>query len=353
MGESIRKSRGFRPALDDALEDRTVPSHLLGGFGRSGVLGIIGDFASRGGQLLDGAFGRGAGLGLRGGRDLGGLSRPRGVGASASTLKQDARLVTQAFQTFNASYSAAVAALRQTATTTSGPTQAGLGAYNKAVATAISNLNSAISSDLSNLSTSGSGLIATIDGYTSTLQTELQSAGSGLANSTNQAVLALRHEARLDIREAQGQSDSAILNVQPAGSITGTTLQTYQQAVRTAYQSFQLAISNAEQAAIAGGTQLSSTAVSSAVSALQTALTSAINGLGTAFASSTYNPTATVTTQLSSLQSQLLAIAAPTAGNTVSERLFLRTVSSVVDQSQGAINQAVATAIQNYNNSLL
>ncbi|HZW30633.1 MAG TPA: hypothetical protein VFF52_08005, partial [Isosphaeraceae bacterium] len=135
--------------------------------------------------------------------------------------------------------------------------------------------------------------------------------------------------------------------------ITGTALQSYNQAVRTAYQAFQLAISNAEQTAISGGTQLNNTAVSSAVSALQTSLGSAINGLGTAFTSSTYNPTSTVTTQLSSLQSQLLAIAAPTAGNTVSERLFLRTVSSVVDQSEGAINQAVATAIQSYNNSLL
>jgi hypothetical protein len=82
-------------------------------------------------------------------------------------------------------------------------------------------------------------------------------------------------------------------------------------------------------------------------------VTSAINGLGTAFTSSTYNPTATVTTQLNSLQSQLLAIAAPTAGNTVSARLFLRTVFSVVAQSQSAINQAVATAIQGYNNSFL
>jgi hypothetical protein len=347
VGESNRKSKGFRPVLDGPLEDRTVPSHLLGGFGPSRVLKIIDDFVSRGVQLRDG------GLGLRGGRNLEGFYLTHGVGASASTLKQDARLVTQAFQTFNASYSSASAALRQTATPTSGPTQAGLGAYDTAVATAISNLNSAISSDLSNLSHSGSGLIATIDGYTSTLQTELQSAGSGLANSTNQAVRALRQEARQDIREAQSQSTGAILKVQPAGGITGGTLQTYQQSVLTAYHSFHVAIGNAEQAAIAGGTPLSSSAVSPAVSALQTALTSAINGLGTAFTSSTYNPTATVTTQLSSLQSQLLAIAAPTAGNTVSERLFLRTVSSVVGQSEGAINQAVATAIQNYNNSLV
>jgi hypothetical protein len=309
----------------------------------------MGEFATRGGQLLDGAYG----LGVRGGRYSGGLNLPGSGGALASTLKQDARLVNQAFQALNASYSAAVAALRQTATHTSGPTPAGLGAYDTAVAAAISTLNSAIGTDLGNLPKSGSGLIATIDGYTAALQTQLQSAGSGLANSTNRSVLALRHEANLDIGQTQSQSVGAILSAQPTGGITGTALQTYNQAVRTAYQSFNLAISNATQAAIAGSTQLSSTAVSSAVSALQTAVTSAIDGLGTAFTSSTYNPTATVTTQLNSLQSQLLAIAAPTAGNTVSAWLFSRTVFSVVAQSQSAINQAVATAIQGYNNSLL
>jgi hypothetical protein len=352
MSEFIRKSRRFLPALNDKLEDRTVPSHLLVSFGTSGMLGL-GQLASRFERSLEGAFGLGGALGLRGGRGLGGPGGLGGTGASAHTLEQDVRLVNQAFQTFNASDSSAVSALRQTATITTGPTQAGLNSYDSAVAAAISKLNSSIGSDLSNLSSTGSGLIATIDGYTSTLQSDLDSAGSGLANSTNRAVLALKQEARQDIGQAQGQSDSAILNVQPAGNISGTTLQTYNQAVRTADQSFNLAISNATQTAISGSTQLSSTAVSSAVTTMQSALTSAINGLGTAFTSSTDNPTSTVTSQLSSLQSQLLSITAPTSGNTVSERLFSRTVSSVVNQGESAINQTVATAIQNYNNSLL
>src|SRR5579883_1644832 len=172
MGQAIRESRIFRPVLNDKLEDRTVPGHLLGGLGTSRVLVLIGEFASRGERVLDGAFGLGGDLGLRGGRGLGDLNLPGRGEASASTLKQDARLVNQAFQTFDASYSSAVAALRQTATSTTGPTQAGLTAYNTAVATAISKLNSSIGSDLSNLSSTGSGLITTIDGYTSTLQTE-------------------------------------------------------------------------------------------------------------------------------------------------------------------------------------
>src|SRR5205814_2270836 len=162
---------------------------------------------------------------------------------------------SQAFQTLDAKNQAAVAALRRTATPTAGPTQAGLDTYNSAVATAVSNLNSAISSALSNLPTAGGSLLSTINGNTSTLQSEFQ-----------------------------------------------------------------------------------------------TALTAAISGLGTQFTSSTYNPTATGMTQLTTLQDQLLAIAAPTAGNFFSAKLFSWTVSSVVAQNLGNINRTVASAIQNYNN---
>ena len=181
----------------------------------------------------------------------------------------------------------------------------------------------------------------------------MESAGTGLASSTNQAVLALKQEANSYIRNALNQITNAILTDQPAGSITAPTVQTYKQAVRTADHAFNLSISNAVQTAISGSTQLDSTTVSSDVSTLQTALTSAINGLGTQFTSSTYNPTSTITTQLTTLQNQLLAIAAPTAGSNSSARLFSRTVSSVVAQNLSTINTAVATAIQNYNNSLL
>ena len=89
------------------------------------------------------------------------------------------------------------------------------------------------------------------------------------------------------------------------------------------------------------------------MSTLQKALTSAFNGLGTQFTSSTYNPTSTVTTQSTNLTNQLLAIVVPTAGSKSSARFFSRAVSSVVAQNLSTINTAVATAIQNYNNSLL
>ncbi len=343
MGESMRKSKRFRPTLNDKLEDRTVPSHLLG-FPPSQVLALHGGFGGRDGGSLGGGFG------YQGGGDLGAHTQPGGVTASSSTLYQDARQVQEAFQSLNGSFLAAVAALRTTATTSSVPT--GLTAYNSAIGSAISSLNSSISSALNNLPNTGSSVISKISGYTSTLQTELESAGSGLANSTNQAVLALKQEANSYIRNALNQITNAILTDQPAGSITAPTVQTYNQAVRTADQAFNLSISNAAQTAISGGTQLNSTTVSSDVFiTLQTALTSAINGLGTQFTSSKYNPT--LTAQLTNLQNQLLAIAAPTAGSRFSARLFSRAVSSVVAQNLSAINTAVATAIQNYNNSLL
>ena len=163
----------------------------------------------------------------------------------------------------------------------------------------------------------------------------------------------MRQEANLDIRIAQSQATSAILNTQPTGIITSTALQTYNQSVSTATQTFKLAINNAAQSSISGSTQLDKTAVTSAVSTLQTGLTSAINALGTPFTSSTFNPTSTVTTQLTTLQNQLLAVVAPTAGNYASSWLFSRTVSSVVSQNLRAINLAVSTSIQNYNNSLV
>jgi hypothetical protein len=343
----MRHTKRFRPELNDTLEDRTVPSHLLGGFWSSQVGALLGGFGRHVGQVLRGD------LGFGGGRDFGGFGLPGRSGASSTTLSQDARSVQRAFQTFNASYQAAVASLRQSATTKAGPTQAGLDSYNGAVASAISNLNSAISSSLGNLNNSGGTLLATIKGFTSTLQTELQSAGSGLANSTNQAVRALRQEANSDIRIAQSQATSAILNTQPTGVITSTAQQTYNQAVNTATQTFKLAISNAVQSSISGSAPLDNSAVSSAVSTLQTGLISAIDALGTPFTSSTFNPTSAVATQLTTLQNQLLAIVAPTAGNSASTWLFSRTVSSVVSQNLRAINLAVSTSIQNYNNSLV
>ena len=52
MGEPIRKSKKFQPALNDRLEDRTVPSHMgLGGFFTSQVASFHGGFGQRGGFL--------------------------------------------------------------------------------------------------------------------------------------------------------------------------------------------------------------------------------------------------------------------------------------------------------------
>jgi hypothetical protein len=353
MSVSPRKSKKFQPALDDRLEDRTVPSHSgLGGFLSSQLGSFLGGLEQRGGLLGGRDFGGGYGYGGHGG-GLGGITQPGSGAASTSTLKQDARLVQQAFRTLNSSFLSAAAGLRQTATSTAGPTQAGLDTYNAAISTATSKLNSSIGAALGNLTNTGSALVSTIGGYTATLQTELQSAGGGLASSTNQAVLSLKQEANSYIRNTLNQTTGAILTNQPSGSLTRSTLQTYNQALGTAYQAFNQSIANAKQTAISAGARLDSTAVQSAVSSLQTALTSAINGLGTPFSSSTYNPTSTVTAQLSTLQTQLLAITAPMAGSNSSAWLFSRSVSSVIRSNLGTINQAVATAVQGYNNSLV
>src|SRR3954447_7223793 len=99
MSESVRKSKKFLPALNDKLEDRTVPSHMGWGSLVSQVANFDFGFGfGRGGLLGGGHFGGGFG---RHGGDLGGIGLPGSGGASTSTLKQDARQVQQAFQTLN------------------------------------------------------------------------------------------------------------------------------------------------------------------------------------------------------------------------------------------------------------
>ena len=302
-----------------------------------------------------GGFGGGHGGGPGGGPGgVGGFCGPGGPGnGTPSVLGQDARLVQQAFQTFDSAYLTAVAALRATATTTTAPTAAGLTAFNTAIASAVSTLDASVASDLANLTNTGTALVATVDGDTAALQAELDSAATGLANSTNASVVALNQEANTYLRSAGGQITSAILNDTATGTITSSTVQTYKQAAQTAYQAFNTAISNAEQTSISGGTSLSASVIDSAVSTLQTALTSAISGVGTGFTTSTYDPTAAVTTDLNNLDTALKAIAAPTASSTVSARLFLQTVNKTLMQYESLIEQTVSTAIGKYNSSLL
>ncbi len=337
----MKKSRQFRPFLSEKLEDRTVPSALLG------KLVPL--------QSLPGGSGSGTGgAGSGGSQGMGGCEGSGGAGAGASSeLNQDARSVQQAFQTFDSSYLAAVAALRQTATSTAGPTQAGLTAFDSAIATATTTLDASISTDLSNLTNTGTALNATIDGFTSTLESEIESAATGLASSSNTAVNALNKEVNTYFNSALKQSTTAIQGDTASGTLTSSQIQTYNTAVNTAFQTFSTAISNAEQTSITGGTALSSSAVSTAVSALQTAVNAALSALPSGFTSSTFNPAATIEADLTTLISTLTSIASPTTGSSSSANLFTRTVARAIASAESQINQAVATAIQNYDNGLL
>lgn len=335
-----RKQASFR--VED-LEGRVVLSSLTVGFGggtsNPPVQSGLGSGGQRGGGGPQGAGG------CQGG--------PGGGAGTSSLLGQDARAVQQAFQTFDSAYLAAVAALRQTATTTTAPTAAGLSTFDAAIASAVTALDKTVATDLGNLTNTGAAVAGTIDGLTATLQAEVDSAATGLANSTNASVLAMNREVNGYLQSAEGQSNSAILSDTATGTVTSSVVQTYKQAAQAAYQAFNTSIANAEQTSISGGTALSSTAVEGAVATLQTALTSAVSGLGTAFTSSTFSPTSAVTTDLTNLTTALEAITAPTASNTASVRLFLKTVNATLMQYESQIEQVVATAVQNYNNSLL
>jgi hypothetical protein len=342
---SPRPRRAIRRGLAfEGLEERAVPSSLSFGFG-AGQAAPFQHGRDGGPQGTAGGFGTAW--------SPGGGAYGRADETTSSTLVQDAHTVQQAFQTFDAAYLSAVAALRATATTTTPPTAEGIAAFDQAIATAINNLDTSIGAKLGNLTNTGTTLSITIGGYTATLQTDIDSAAAGLANSTNAAVLAMNREVNADLKGAEGQASAAILADTPVDTITTSTIQTYKQAVQSAFQAFNSAISNAEQASISGGTALSTSAVSSAVSTLQTALTSAVSALGSQFTASTFNPTAVISADLTDLTTALDAIAGPTAGNMAASRLFLRTVGSTLSQYEMMVTQSIASAIQGYNNSLL
>ncbi len=182
-----------RGLVFEDLEGRAVPSSFAFGFGGGPAFS---QDRSVGHQAPPQQGAAATALNLTaGGVSLGsalGCNGAAGGAGSSSLLAQDARAVQQAFQTFDAAYLSAVAALRATATTTTPPTAAGIAAFDTAISNAINALDASISTDLANLANTGATLATTLDGYTSTLQTELESAGAGLANSTNAAVLAPR-----------------------------------------------------------------------------------------------------------------------------------------------------------------
>lgn len=353
----LNRTKAQAPAVRPRRPAALHVENLEGRVVMASSASVMGQLAQIGHEISD-AFGGGGGFGPRGfpggggpgGFGPGGAST--GVG-NASVLGQDAASVNKAYQTFSAAITADVAALRLTATTTGAPTADGLTAFDSAVATAVSTLNSSISSSLSGLTNTGAALTSTIEGYTSTLQTEIDSAATGLANSTNTSVLALNREIAGYVRTASSESTQAILTDAPTGTLTGSTVQTFNKSVQTALQTFSTAINTAKQAAITNGTTLDSTAVASAVSTLQSSLDSAVSSLGTAFTSSTYNPTTALDTLVSGLTSSLTSITAPTAGSTSSARTFSFAINSVLMKAQMSGTQLVATAISQYNQSLL
>ncbi len=142
----------------------------------------------------------------------------------------------------------------------------------------------------------------------------------------------------------------------PANAIAATALRTYHQAAGTAFQTFGQAISNAAQTSVKNGTALDSGAVSSAITALQGSLDAAVGNLGLPATPNTSDLTTAIDNLLTGstgLLTTLTGITAPAANNTASARLFLRTVAVDVAQTASKIEQAVQTAVQSYDNSLL
>lgn len=357
-----RQPAATRRRRDSALGVENLEGRVVLSSGGASLPGLGANFGAQvGGLDRDGGHGGFAGFGQgrggpRGFGGPGGLRGPGGnlgLGGASSVLRQDATEVNQAFQAFGASIRSAVSTLRQTATTTTPPTADGLAAFNAAVESAVSTLNTAITANLAGLPATGSTVAASIAGYTATLQDEVESAATGLANSTNTSVLALNREINGSIRDAAQQSAQAILSDAPSGTLDGATTRNLTNSTRTAFQTFQTSISSAKQAALTAGTSLDNSAVATAVATLRSSVETALGGLGTSFTASSSNPTATVEATLDSLTTQLAAIPAPAASSTTSARTFAMAVNAAVMKAQLTINQALVTAVNEYNTSLL
>ncbi len=358
----MRKMKIFRPRLNEKLEDRTVPSTLgHGGIVAHVSLGSGGTTTTP--TISPISLGGGLGSLLQGGGGCsGGGLGASSLGSSSSALGTAARDVSSAIQTFDTTVVVPAEHTLQLALAGT-PTAAQISAAQSAFVTTITNaitgtsglnstINTALAKDLPNTYSTVETAITGASGLTSTLLTDLTAAASGISSSSNSAYLALNREVQGDIRSIANQATQDIRADAPTGLVTSSSLQTFNQAVRTAYSAFNTAISGAEQTSITSGTALSSSAVSTAVTNLQTALTAAVGTLPAAFQSSASNTTAAAISGLSSLTTTLEAVTAPTVGSNSSARLFLRAVSSDIATALSPVNLAINTSIQNYNNGL-
>ena len=327
--------RSFRPESIAALEDRAVPS--------------------------------GFGFQFEGGGDLGGRGGQGGLGGLIASLPvKDAQLVRQAFQQFDQTYLKDI----QTILLPSGTTDpsANRAAFDKAVGTALTTLNSSIDTAIGNLSTAA------------TLEAEIGAELLGTATTSLQSQLAAIptptavtfSTTRTFVRSSQGDIGqvSATVTQQvasaplPTGAITTATVQTDLQAIRSAFQTFNQTYNTAVKTTLlASGTTPTAnraafnTAVSTALTTLNTSITSALSNLPTSVSSSLSTTIQTdlltgIQTAGTDLQARLTALKTPSTTGGFGTWFFRLGSSLNIGFAQGQVINDLAVAVNAYNSAL-
>jgi len=335
----MAKSRRFRPAVGEVLEDRAVPS-LFGFFG----------------------------------------------GLSSSVSAQDAQLVRQDFRTFEQSYGQAVSTLVQTSTSattlatnfssfntsTSSTISIGTNTTVNTLSGLLKTLNTSIDAHINNLSTASS-LSTTIQGeLIGSGSNSLQSLLTGITPPTSTGSRAFRSIASAadgDIRVIQGQVVQQVRSAPtPTGTISRQTLQQALSSVNVAYQGFNqtyFGLINTDLLP-SGTTTPSATQVAkfdsdvgNALTTLNNSVDTAVSGLGLPGASLTKLETILSndlltgsSTSGNSLQSRLAGLPAPNSSQFLSTSFFKVRSQLDIAASKAQVYQDIASAVAQYNSSL-
>lgn len=322
----MRKTQTFRPTGGEVLEDRTVPS---GG--------------------LDGIFG----------------------GLIGSVPAQDARQVAQAFATFERTYSQDV----RTILLPSGTTDftASRQAFDKAIGSALADLNTSIDTTIKNLPTA-----ATLQ---STVQDELLGSGPNSLSTqlaaiptpsdlTYRSASSFSREGLRDIYQTAGQvTDQVRIAPAPTGTITAQAVRQTLQSVENAFRTFNQTYNQAVQSTLLPkGTTDPSTnraafnaAVTTALNTLNTSVASAVStnlsALPPTLATTIQNDLLTTTaspgtTSDNSLQGRLAAITTPSSNRFFPTLAFRFQSYMAIGRADGQVVQDILAAVRQYNSGL-
>jgi hypothetical protein len=389
-----RKSRAFRPTVNDRLEDRTVPSGMggfgwgglgFGGLGFGGLGGLLGGLGGSGhgdpGRALNNLLGQLRGI-------LGQLEGHGGFGASQwnkidDLVTKDVNQVNHEFQTFSQSVASAylsyLATLPVGSTGTSGGSTAsapsgsssGADTFQAAVTTAIGTLTTAVNADIANLATGNANLQSSVDAALTALGTSI----NGLTLPTT---LNFRAQSRFvgQLISTIGKTTTSVDNLvraatPPAGDITQAA---YNQAVtdiNSGFQAFGMAYNAAEKATAtnpATNRAAFDAAVGTALGTLNTSIDTALaEDLPALPAASLTTLEATIQADLLSppksssasststnptdLQDVLAGLTSPSSSK-FSLRFFNFLSQIAIGSAEGHVVKAVTTAVKAQNDSL-